>query len=939
VLSTITGGPAYYTDTNLWCLLSCRMVNLSIQHGVCGASAHACAYLAALLDSFHRYDDGYRFAKLACDLVDKHGFIAYRAMACYRMGQTALWTQPIETAIDFSRTAFRAAIETGNLTTACFSVENSVTSLLVRNDPLDAVWRESEVGLDFARKAGFLDFADAVVSQQRFIANMQGRTANFSTFSDAQFDEAAFETDFTDDRSAVIVCFYWILKLKARFISGNYIDALMAVEKAKAVLWAAAPLIQSFEYVFYTTLTVAALFEKASEDEQAAWRELLAGHQEQLREWADTNPSTFADKYRLVMAELARIEGRDVDAMRLYEEAVALARKSGFVQFEGLAHEAAAEFYAARGSTTARLAHLKAARHCYVRWGALGKVRQLDQRELELGPEPVSSAPATTIDARVEQLDVGTVVKASQAVSGEIELEKVIETLMRIALEHAGAERGLLFLFPSDEPQIAAEATTSHRSLEVTLWPAAATSEFPESMLQYVLRTRESLTLDDAAASAVFSADAYIERRQPRSVLCIPLIKQTKLVGALYLENTLTPRVFTSDRAALLKLVASQAAISLEIAILYNDLRRKEGFLAEGQRISHTGTFAWTPSTGRVVWTDECYSIFEFDRTVSMTLDMALQRSHADDLAMVQRRIESLSNRVAGYDEEYRLQMPDGRIKYVHVVALPVMDETGKVEFIGTVQDVTAAKRADEELQKAHAALATVTRVTTLGELAASIAHEVNQPLTAVVSSAEACRRWLNRSIPDLNEARSAVESIISDTHRAAAVTRRVRALLSKTETPKAPLVISDVVSEVITLVQHELSSRRVSLRSELADTLPLVNGDRIQLQQVLINLVINGIDAMEPVTDRPHELVIRTYEDEASRVVVAVEDCGVGISPENAAQVFDAFFTTKSNGMGMGLAICRSIVEAHGGRLQASPNDGPGATFTITLPPVSCDA
>jgi C4-dicarboxylate-specific signal transduction histidine kinase len=300
----------------------------------------------------------------------------------------------------------------------------------------------------------------------------------------------------------------------------------------------------------------------------------------------------------------------------------------------------------------------------------------------------------------------------------------------------------------------------------------------------------------------------------------------------------------------------------------------------------------------------------------------------------VQRRIDPGSRDGEGFEVEPRLLMPDGSVKYVHLVAHAVRDQRGQVEFIGAVMDVTAAKRAEEDLRRAQADLANVSRVTTLGEVAASIAHEVNQPLTAVVSNAEACRRWLDVSTPNLDEVRAAVESIIKSGHRAGEITRRVRALLSKTDTPKTPLDINDVANEAIALVQHQLSSHRVSLRMELAAALPRVNGDRIQLQQVIVNLVNNGIEAMQPVTDRPRELVIRTHQDEEHRVLVAVQDCGVGIAAENAEQLFKPFFTTKSSGMGMGLAICRSIIEAHAGRLTACSNVGPGATLQFVLPP-----
>ena len=266
-------------------------------------------------------------------------------------------------------------------------------------------------------------------------------------------------------------------------------------------------------------------------------------------------------------------------------------------------------------------------------------------------------------------------------------------------------------------------------------------------------------------------------------------------------------------------------------------------------------------------------------------------------------------------------------------LALAVAGITFIILACASVASLFERKRAEEALRQAQTDLAHVTRVTTLGELTASIAHEVNQPLAAVVTNAEACLRWLDRGTPNLDEARRALERIIEDGNRAGEVIRHLRALSSKTETEKAPLDINDVVNEVIALVQHQLLSHRVSLRTELAPALPMVLADRVQLQQVIINLVINGIEAMQPVTDRPRELVIRSHLVEAQQVLVVVKDCGVGISAENADQLFNAFFTTKSSGMGMGLSICRSIIEAHGGRLSGSGDVGPGATFQFALP------
>ncbi len=580
VLSTLLG-PAYLTDIHLFCLLVCRMVNASAQHGMCGASALGCAYLGTILGPvFHRYGDGYRFAKLACDLVEKDGFIASQAKVHFAMGIVALWTQPIATAIDSSRAAFRTATETGALTTACYYMARSVTILNLRNDPLDAVWRESERGLDLVRKVGFRDVAAIIVSQQRFIATMQGRTATFSTFSDSQFDEAAFEAQLTADRTPLIVCWYWILKLKARFLSGDYAEALAATDKAKALLSASTGQIQVLDYFYYTALTVAALYENATADEQNSWRELLTAHLEQLREWAENYPPTFGDKHALVSAELARIEGRDLDAMRLYEEAIRAARENGFVQNEGLAHEVAARFYTARGFETFANASLQNARYCYLRWGAGGKVRQLDRLYPRL-PASEEHHPTATIGSAVQQLDVASVVKASQAVSSEIVLPKLIERLMTIALENAGADRGLLILPAEDDHLIQAEAQAAGDQVEVVLCQNAITAiTCPESLVRYVIRTHESVILDDASRPNLFSEDEYLRGRQSKSILCLPLIKQGRLTGLLYLENTLTSHAFTPDRIAVLDLLAAQAAISLENTRLYSAIPRS----ADGAR-------------------------------------------------------------------------------------------------------------------------------------------------------------------------------------------------------------------------------------------------------------------------------------------------------------------------------------------------------------------
>src|SRR5712672_1155039 len=362
-------------------------------------------------------------------------------------------------------------------------------------------------------------------------------------------------------------------------------------------------------------------------------------------------------------------------------------------------------------------------------------------------------------------------------------------------------------------------------------------------------------------------------------------------------------------------------------------LRRRTAQLADAQRLSRTGSVSFRVAAGEIVWSEEAARIFGNAWDIKPSVELVLQRVHPDDVALVQQEIDRARQGGQEFDVEHRLMMPDGTIKHVHVLAHLVKDESGSDEIVGALMDITATKQAQDALSRAQAELAHVTRVTALGELAASIAHEVNQPLAAIVVDGAAGLRWLDQQPPVLDEARSSMESMISDAKRAGEVIHRIRTISKKTNPEMTQIDVNDVIEEAAALVRHEARSHRVAMRLQLAPGLPSIRGDRIQLQQVIINLAINGVQAMAMVADRARELLIRTHELESDRVLVAVKDVGVGIEPENLNRLFSAFYTTKPGGLGMGLSICRSIIEAHAGQLSASRNVGPGMTFQFTLP------
>jgi PAS domain S-box-containing protein len=1061
---TKLGPPSLQTDANLFSLVTCRAVNLSLEGGNCDGSCFAYVRFGMVAGPrFGDYHAGFRFGRLGHDLVEQHGLTRFQARTYMSFGSFVLpWTRHVRAGRDFLHRALQAANKMGDLNYVAYSGDHLARNLLAAGDSLVDVQRETENALAFAQKTRFGFVIDITATQLGLIRTLRGLTPKFGSFDDGQFDELGTERRFarSPHRAHMPRCWYWIRKLQARFFAGEYAAAVEASSRAQSLLWTVVSHFETAEYHFYGALSRAALCDSAPAGERRQHMEALAAHHKQLQAWAENCPDNFENRAALVGAEIARLEGRELAAERLYEQAIRSARANSFIHNEALAYELAARFYAARGLDEIAHLYLRNARYCYARWGADGKVRQLDQSHPQLKHDPPVAGPTSTIGAPVEHLDLATVIKVSQAVSSEIVLEKLLDTLMRTAIEQAGAERGLLIVSQENEQRIAAEAITSGDTIIVCLPDQpVTTTALPETLVWTVLRTREAVILDDAAVEPAFAADPYIRQRQGRSILCLPLINQSNLIGVLYLENNLAPRVFAPARIAVLKLLASQAAIALENARLYRDLSEREAKIRRLVDANIIGIIIWERG-GRILeandaflrivgygredlvlrrlrWTDftpsewldrherwwipEQGSVQPFekeylrkdgsrvpvlvgvasfeeskDHGVSFVLDLTDRKQAELGLRESEERFRTLvqfsfdvywesdaQHRFVRQDfaegladppapgseigktrwevpylepdaeawrkhretleahqpfRDFELARPaaDGGKRYISVSGLPVFDKAGRfIGYRGVARHITERKRAEEALRDMQVQLAHANRVATMGQLTSSIAHEVNQPIAAAVTYALAARRFLSAEPPNFREVDDALSLIVNEGNRAGEVVGRIRALIKKAPARKGAVEINDAILEVIALTRTEAANNSVSVRTQLVEGLPRVQGDRVQLQQVLLNLIINAIEAMRDVGEEERELLIST-RNEPGGVSVEVRDSGPGFAPAALERVFEAFYTTKPGGLGLGLSICRSLIEAHNGQLRASANLPRGASFQFALPAIA---
>jgi PAS domain S-box-containing protein len=928
--------PAVFFDQDLCALVICRMMNLSLEHGNSDASCFAYVWFGIIAGPrFGNYEGAFKFGQLGYDLLEKGGLKRYEARTCMCFGSVVVpWMKHARHGRDMVRHAFDVAYRMGDFTYAAYSFTQLITNFLVVGDPLAEAQAEAEKGVEFAKRARVGLVVDIVRSDLQLIRTLRGLTNKFGSFNDKEFDEAGFEHYLASNPALADPGFgYWTLKTEARFFAGDYASAVDASLKAQQLLWSAPSLLEPAAFRFYSALSRAAAWDSAAPRERQEHLEALTAHHKQLEIWAEHCPENFENRVALTAAEIARIEGRVVDAEGLYEKAIRSAHANGFIHNEAVAYEVAGRFYAARDLDKIADTYLREARYCYLRWGADGKVRQLDQLYPHLRKQEPDRGTTSTIVAPAELLDLATVIKVSQAVSGEMVLEKLIDRIMRAAIEHAGAERGLLILPRGDGLQIEAEATTSGNHVKVHQRNASVTAAvLPESVVRYVVRTGEDVILDDATAANPFSADTYIVENCVRSIVCLRLVNQARLNGILYLENNLTAHVFTSGRITVLKVLASQAAISLENTRLYHDLENREAKIRRLVEANIVAIVIWNVE-GAIVASNEAFlRMVQYDRD-----DVASGRVRWKDLTPVEWRERDeralAEARATGTVQPYEKEWFRKDGSRVPVLVAGALFEDSSREGVGFALDLSEQKQTEaerERLRQELARLAHLNRVSTLGELTASLTHEINQPMGAAVTNAQACLRFLDRDQPDVPEAREAALEMVRDATRAADIIDRVRSLYRKGSSKLEVVNVNEVIREMVVMLRNEANRYSVTIRTELDETVPQVMADRVQLQQVLMNIMLNGIEAMRDTTG---ELSIESQLDEDGQLMISVSDMGVGLPAGSGTEIFNAFFTTKSQGTGLGLAITRSIVESHGGRVWAIGNTPRGATFQFTLP------
>jgi len=935
VVDVLTSALAPYLviDTNLLRLAICRITNLSLEHGNSDGSCIGYAYINLILrEELDDCNTGRRFGMLAIALVES-GLGRYKGRIYTSFAEACSpWTDHFRIGVPYGERASTTARESGDFVFDLYARFLLVPHRLTLEDPLEEVQSFGEDVLQVAEKTHFNMVAACMKPHMGFIHAMRGLTDSLTSFHSDRLDTVAFERELIEDgRLRSPAAWYWIRKLQVHFLAEDPRSALAAAVKAQHYMFTTLTPFEEVEFHYYAALARAAGYRELPADELAGEREALGAHARWLDHFAGHNPESGTNRALLVRAEIARIDGQNENAQRLYEQAVRSARDKGFVQNEAVALEVSARFYSGRELDTLSCALLRSARSCYQRWGAHAKVKQLEERHPFLRQQQDSDARNASMSAA--QLDAVTAFKAAQAVSSEIVLESLIKTLLVIAVENAGAERALLVLLHDAKPHIEAEATTGHGGVEVVPRTREATAEeLPESILHYVMRSRTRVILDDATASPLFSSDGYVKLRRPRSVLCLPLIEQTRLVGVLYMENSLVPHVFTAERVALLDVVAAQAAISLENARLYAELRDREARIRQLVESSIIGIFFWTV-TGITDANDAFLAMIGYSREDLIAGRVQwTQITPPEYLAVEAQLLDKLQTTRQPTTYERDFVRKDGT-RFPTMLG-SVLLQGSREKGVSFVLDLTERKQAEAERAAREVAEAANQAKS---EFLANMSHEIRTPMNAILGMSHlALQSGLDdrqrNYVSKVHQSAESLLSIIND------ILDFSKIEAGHLEIEQIPFELTDVMDQLADMAGLRAEEKDLELVFALPAHLPShLVGDPSRLRQVLLNLGNNAIKFTEH-----GEIVIgiKVLERDAGSVHLGFEvrDTGIGITPEQQEKLFRPFTQADSStsrrfgGTGLGLAISQHLVRMMGGTLGVRSTPGRGSVFHFSL-------
>ncbi|MBB5712502.1 PAS domain S-box-containing protein [Sphingomonas xinjiangensis] len=924
-------------DRNLFAMVTTRITNITLEHGPNATGAYVFATMNMVVGfRFGDFQLGHRFGTTAMELVKRPELAGRKARAIQCFGALVVpWNGHVRSGITFVEQGLDAAIEAGDLVFAAYSRDHMQTLRYVSADPLPLVEREAQSAVVSAHNAGIAHASTFQVQVARARA-LQGGASAFGTLDDGEFSEAQYEAMLNAWPGLGMATFrYLTFKLEARLQAGRLDEALACSRDAESLQWTCASFFDVAEYQLHSGLAAADALAIGHPDREYLQSRLDTAVGE-MRRWSDSAPDNF--RCRMLLLEGARwfARGDYGLASSCFDQSLQSAADNGFVQIEAFAAERAALAKRAAGMLEVAAAYAALAYRKYLEWGAGAKAKAL------LDAWPTAGANDRNLASHaltLEKLDLGALLEALQAIAAEVDSASLLTTLMRLTLSSAGATRGTLYLLRDGKPQQVASAGLVEREVQVTVGGDRMATAFEQRLINRVWAsgTRDILFEQDASSP--------LPRTEPRSALCLPLKRKGALTGLLYLENNVASRAFSQEQAAMLEFIAAQAASSLEIAQLYEgllkenrertlaeeSLRRSQAWLTAGQALSKTGSWRWNMQSGEVEWSAQHYEIFGLvPYSVTPTVELLVSLIHPDDRDGTLAVMDQARRETTTFGHEYRIIRPNGEVRHIHGIGAPEAGEPAGA-VIGTVMDITDRKLAEDAARSVQHDLAHAARLAMVGELAASIIHEINQPLAATVASAEGARRWINRATPDVEEAKSMLDDVISEASRVADIVAGLRALARKGETEVTAIDLQEAIDEVLVVMRPEFEKNEVLLTRTAASCRPVVYGQRVQLQQVLINLLRNGIEAMRDAgsTERRMHLELGM---ENEHVRVTVTDSGPGIEPAVAESLFEPLVTSKREGMGMGLAISKSIAKSHGGMLELLPS-AVGASFSFTVP------